>query len=259
MRLFKLLVVSLLTAFTFFVAPGISGLRAQEPQTLQPPSSAPAITPRGPSLFELLAALEEEPALPVVECVSDARFKTDRCVPKYRFSEGVSDRAAKKAVAWIEAANKAGADEILLEINTGGGSVPAGFEISRAIEDSNAPVTCVVDGEAASMGFYVLQSCEKRLMTRRSRLMAHEPSLTGMMGGNPNDWQSITDNIKATAETMAWWCWHRLKVSRKFYDEKTVGSKQWWVLVDEAKKIGAVDDEVESVKLLHQQMLHGKH
>lgn len=255
MRFLKLLVAVAVVAFTFLVAPGIAGLRAQEPQKVVP--QAP-IVPKAPSILDLLEAAEEPEPKPVVTCVSDPKVGNDRCVPKYRFSDHVDDKSTKRAIDWIKAANEAGADAILFEINSGGGSVPAGFELARAIEDSDAPVTCVVDGDAASMAFYLLQSCEKRMMTKRSRLMAHEPSLGGFMGGNPNNWQSLTDNLKTTAETMAYWCWHRLKISRKAYDEKTTGGKQWWFLSDEAKKVGAVDEIADSVKGVHKKMLGQK-
>ena len=95
-------------------------------------------------------------------------------------------------------------------------------------------------------------------MSRRSRLMAHEPQLSMVMAGHPNDWQSVTDNLKTTAETFAYWCAHRLKISLKAYHEHVDGDRQWWMLAAEAKAIGAVDGVSDSVRQVYMAMLAGK-
>lgn len=254
MRLLKFLSVLLISAFTFFVAPGIKGLRAEEPQILHVSEPVDQL----PSLLELMELTKKPVEAPKVECQSNPKLKTDRCVPKYRLSADINEDSTKPAIAWIEAANKAGADELLLEINTDGGEVPSGFELARAIEESDAPVTCVIDGNAISMGFYILQSCEKRVMTRRSRLMAHEPSWAFGASGHPNDWKAYADNLKTLADTFGYWCAHRLKVSLKEYHARVDGNQQWWLEADAAKKVGAVDEIIDTVKALHKQLLHKK-
>jgi ATP-dependent protease ClpP protease subunit len=197
--------------------------------------------------------LKKAPAAPVVVCQSING--SDKCVPKYRLSDEINEQSTGRAIKWIEAANAAGADELLLELNTPGGSVDDGFELARAIEESEAPVTCVVDGDAASMGAYILESCGQRYMTRRSKIMFHEPSLSGNMRGTPNQWQAITDMLKATREAIAEHCVSRLKVTMAEYRNKTEGGKMWFLNWREAGAVAAVDGIVESVKKLHGKML----
>ncbi len=226
------------------------------------PTPAPTVTygqpqPNDITLAELLGNLDNDPD-PVVTCESSAKEKNTQCVPKYRFSDGVDQHSTQKFIKWLEAANKAGADEVLLEINTPGGSVPDGFEMTRAIEDSDAPVTCIVDGDADSMGFYILQSCDKRIMTPRSKLMAHEPAIGGMAHGQPNFWISLADMMKAERDALAIHCQHRLKISLAEYHKRTDGGLMWWLLSDEAKKVGAIDGTAKTVKSLHKEMLHRK-
>jgi len=43
------------------------------------------------------------------------------------------------------------------------------------------------------------------------------------------------------------WCNHRLSTSLKEYQDRTFGSKQWWMNWQEAKKYHAVDKIVDSV------------
>jgi ATP-dependent protease ClpP protease subunit len=155
--------------------------------------------------------------------------------------------SVKKAIAWLDDAARAKPDAIVFEINTGGGSTVAGFELAKAIESSSTPITCVVDGEAASMGFYILQSCPVRAMTRRSSLMAHEVSFTIHGRGQPNFWRSIADWIKAHNDAFAEHCAHRLKITLAEYHARTDGGKMWWLNWEEALKVGAVDVVVDSV------------
>ncbi len=248
----RLAVLSLLI-FTFLFAPRFQGLRtvSADPAKIVNPAPGKA-EPNWSFLFD--EPKKDEPV--VVECQS--KNGVDKCVPKYRFSEEVSAESSKKVIKWIEAANKAHADELLIEINTPGGSVPDGFELARAIEESDAPVTCVADGNAESMGFYLLQACDHRAMTKRSKLMAHEPALGGGFSGQPNQWQGIANMMKAEADALAEHCQHRLKISLKEYHEKVDGSKMWFLTHNEAMKVAAVDEVVVSVRALHDRMLHSK-
>lgn len=179
----------------------------------------------------------------------------DLCVPKIRINSGIDAKVSARFVKWIAEANAAGASRILVEINTPGGSIPDGFEMAKAIEASEAPVTCVVDGEADSMGFYLLQSCAHRVMTHRSKLMTHEPSVGVEMSGQPNEWQSLADAINAERAAMAAHCQHRLKISMEEYRAHTDGGKQWWILPAEALKITAVDEVVDGVEKLHKRLI----
>jgi ATP-dependent protease ClpP protease subunit len=155
--------------------------------------------------------------------------------------------SVKKAISWLDDAARAKPDAIVFEINTGGGSTAAGFELTKAIEGGSIPIICVVDGEAASMGFYILQSCPVRAMTRRSSLMAHEISFTMQGRGQPNFWRSIADWIKTHNDAFAEHCAHRLKITLAEYHTRTDGGKMWWLNWEEALKVNAVDMVVGSV------------
>lgn len=252
----KRVLVPALLALVFLVSPRVPGLRTPAEVKSVLVNQAP-VGPANITLEELLGSVEEEPA-PVVECKSDPKEGSDLCIPKLRFSDEVNEKTAKHLVKWIEAANRAGADQLLLEINTPGGSIPDGFEVMRAIEDSDAPVTCIVDGDADSMGFAILQSCEHRYMTPRSKLMAHEPAIGGNIHGQPNFFIAIADMMRAERDTLAIHCQHRLKVSLAEYHKHTDGGLMWWMLSDEAVRVGAVDGVRQTVKSLHKNMLHPK-
>jgi ATP-dependent Clp protease protease subunit len=244
----KRVLVLLLGLFTFLAAPQIPTLRTASAAVVAATVNGP-----DPDIMKILEALEKKDE---VEVSCESMDGNDKCVPSYRFNEEVDESSAGRAIRWIQAANEAGADELMIEINTPGGSVPDGFELARAIENSEAPVTCVVDGDAASMGFYLLQSCDYRAMTKRSKLMAHEPALGGSFRGQPNQWEAIAQMMKAERDALAEHCNHRLNITLQRYHELTDGGKMWWLLHEEAKKVAAVDEVVKSVRSMHEKMLH---
>lgn len=138
-------------------------------------------------------------------------------------------------------------DLIIVEINTPGGEVMAGFDMARAIERSKPPVACVVDGMAASMGLYILQSCDIRVMTTRSLLMGHQPATQG--GGQPDDFEGGKEILTALNHSMAAHIVHKMKITRDEYEARIAHGHMWWMPSDEALSIGAIDLEVESVDL----------
>lgn len=163
------------------------------------------------------------------------------CVPHLTLDGRVDEGSVGKLIKGIDAWNKAGAKSILLEINSGGGSVFDGLDLAKKIEDSKAPVNCVVDGEAASMAFYLLQSCATRTMTRRSILMAHQPSVGAGLDGPEENWRNIAEVLRALSKAMAAHCSYRLAVTLEEYEARTSGSTQWWFSFEDAKRFHAVD------------------
>lgn len=169
-------------------------------------------------------------------------------VPLIKFYTQVDEDSVNQAIDLIKAADDANVEAIIIEFNTPGGSVPDGFRLAKVIENNKIPVQCIVDGEAASMGFYLLQSCQYRAMTKRSILMAHEPSLGGIVSGQPTRWENIYNMMKALANAMAEHCSARLTVSAEEYKSRTVGGREWWLNWEEAKTVNAVDGVITSTK-----------
>lgn len=126
---------------------------------------------------------------------------------------------------------------LIIEINSGGGSVDAGLGLVRAIEASPVPVMCIVNGEAASMAFYILQSCNIRAMTSSSILMWHSVSLTGRI--NAGNAQSVVHMIEVMNKASAAYLAKKMKMTKAEIVEKM--KSDWWMDSDEAVSVGAVD------------------
>lgn len=171
-------------------------------------------------------------------------------VPKIKFDTEVSDASVNETIALIAQVTGAGAEAIILEINTPGGSVDAGFRLSKVIEESPVPVVCVVDGMSASMGMYILESCQVRYGTLRSTYMIHEAAIGGDFYAHEVKWRSIADMLRAINKAMAEHLASRMNLSADQILEIIRGGAQWWFGSKEAVQNGAIDASVNSVKEL---------
>ena len=106
---------------------------------------------------------------------------------------------------WILELNNIKDKDVIIYINSPGGSVLAGMtfvEQVKQISNSGKNVVCVAD-VAASMAYIILQSCPTRYVTSASILMQHQMSLT--LGGsieNVKSYLSFLDNIENDLNSM---------------------------------------------------------
>jgi ATP-dependent Clp protease, protease subunit len=79
--------------------------------------------------------------------------------------------------------------EITFYINSPGGSITAGMAIYDTMQLVSSPITVVVTGMAASMGSILLcgASKGKRLLYPHSRVLIHQPLISGRMIGPASD------------------------------------------------------------------------
>lgn len=168
-------------------------------------------------------------------------------VPKIVLDGPVDEMNMLLVITQIGMVTEAKADAIVLEINTPGGSIWDGFELVKVIENSKIPVICVVDNNALSMGFYILQSCNVRLMTKRSALMAHLPSVGGHIGGTAKEYENVSEGLRVTGEGLVYHMAHRMRISPEDMAAKLAGGVDWWMSYKDALIFGAVDDAVETV------------
>ena len=136
---------------------------------------------------------------------------------------------------------------ILLVINSPGGSTDSGFAIYDTIQLISSPVTTLVSGLAASMGSILSLAAKngKRLATPRSRIMIHQPSLSGVVQGQATDLEIQAREISRTLDSLI-----------DIYKEKTGHPKEKsaraldrdsWMTAKEAKEWGLIDEIVETM------------
>jgi len=161
------------------------------------------------------------------------------------FRSPVDDDSVPEFITKLNDHIRAGDKKIVVELNTPGGSVGYGFDMGHAIERSPVPVICVVDGMAASMGLYILQSCDVRVMTVRSLLMGHAPS--GGTQGQEGDLLRLAQVLRALSVAMANHITHKTAMTSHEYLEKIANGQELWLTAEQALTWRFVDYTVSSV------------
>ncbi len=152
---------------------------------------------------------------------------------------------AKGLIKKLQELDQKGHKEIIIRINSYGGSIHWGMEMIQAIEALKTPVTCVVDWKAYSMGAYLLESpaCDKRLMTKRSTILFHEP-LVQETGGNAHELRKTADQLDALADALIASTSERLKMSEEDFRKK-ISDRNWTMAHTAAKKANAIDGVID--------------
>lgn len=91
-------------------------------------------------------------------------------------------------------------EPISIYINSGGGEVNAGLYIYDVIQSLTVPVYMYCTGMAASMAAIILAGGQpgRRFILPHSKMMIHEPLLSGGLGGSATSIQNISKSILET-------------------------------------------------------------
>lgn len=138
---------------------------------------------------------------------------------------------------------------VLLHVNSVGGEVRAGYLIAKMIEEAPVPVVCLVDMEASSMAFYILQSCDVRMMTKRSHLMMHQPYTSLPEDIDPAEKRRIENDMRVIRYGFAEHISKRLGITAEEYLAILEAERDWAFTWKDALKWNAVDLVVEDAKI----------
>ncbi len=105
-------------------------------------------------------------------------------------SESITSKVTDKIIKQLLLLNNDDIEKpINIIINSPGGEVYSGFGIFDMIRIVQAPVRTIICGLAASMGSIISLAAtkENRLATPNSKIMIHQPLISGLMGGPISD------------------------------------------------------------------------
>ena len=132
---------------------------------------------------------------------------------------------------------------VTVRLNTPGGSVDEGIAIYNALTRHKGGVTTIVDSLAASMGSYLLQAGEQRIVASNAMVMIHDPWSIAL--GNASEMRKTADVLDKYALRMIP---HYAQRSGKTDDEiLQIMSEESWYAGKEAVDAGfadAVEDEI---------------
>jgi ATP-dependent Clp protease protease subunit len=168
------------------------------------------------------------------------------------FSDAVDSDTAYDAIRklWYLELSSPG-KPILFVINSPGGSVDAGFAVWDQVKMITSPVTTLITGLAASMGS-VLSLCAapgRRFATPHSRIMIHQPAISGLVKGQATDLDIQAKEILKTHSLLVDLYTAETKQPRNIIEKKL--DRDTWMSAQEAKDFGLLDGIVKSYKELN--------
>jgi ATP-dependent Clp endopeptidase proteolytic subunit ClpP len=130
---------------------------------------------------------------------------------------------------------------VFITIDSPGGEVYAGLALIQAMREANragVQTVCLADGYAASMAAVIFESCNVRIMTRRSALLFHP--VTSGCEGNSTDIQRCLNEIIDLEKLLDIIIAQRLTIPLEEL-RRRANDRNYWVGWEEALAIGAVD------------------
>lgn len=126
---------------------------------------------------------ENQDRLPSISHLMQKKFLEERKLFLWGEVNDESCRDVTEKLLYLESADPG--KEIIFYLNTPGGSITSGMAVFDTMKMISSPVKVVVTGMAASMGSILLCAAEKgkRLLYPHSRVLIHQPLITGRMMG----------------------------------------------------------------------------
>lgn len=111
----------------------------------------------------------------------------------------IDDLTANSVVAQLLYLDSEDSDkDISLYINSPGGSVTAGMAIYDTMRYIKAPVHTIGIGLAASIGALILATGNKRSVLPHTKVMIHQPLVSGDLGGKETDIKILAKDLTNT-------------------------------------------------------------
>ena len=129
-------------------------------------------------------------------------------------------------------------NDLYVFIDTNGGSVDAGNQIVEEIEKYE--LSCIA-ARAISMGFIILQSCNKRYITKYGFLMQHQMSYG--VTGEKEHIDSYVKFVNGISDTLQQIQADKIGMSREEFRQKTLND--WWLFGEDAVTQNCVDEVVK--------------
>lgn len=140
---------------------------------------------------------------------------------------------------------------ISLIISSYGGNIYDGMELVGVIDSSKTPIHGYCYSKAMSMGFVIFVVCHKRFAHGLANLMYHDGA--GQLGGTFQDIEQGLDQFKKLVAQLDYYITSYTNLSQEKLDEMKVFKKNWYMLAEEAKENGIVDEILESTRKSHRE------
>lgn len=168
-------------------------------------------------------------------------FLTNR---KVFLTTAIEDKTADDIVQKIIYLDSLNHDDIYLFISSPGGVISSGMAILDVMEAVESNIVTVVMGQAASMAAVILACGDKRYAWPRSRVMIHQPLISGMFQGNTIEIETEAKEISRMKDELNQILSERTRQDISKITKDT--DRDFWMTSSDALDYGMVD-EVKTV------------
>jgi ATP-dependent Clp protease protease subunit len=161
--------------------------------------------------------------------------RENRCV--YIFG-AIDSRMAREVCQFIQETNKS-IGMVTVYINSSGGNVADMLSIMASFKQSTNEIITDITGEAASAAAFIALSGKYVRMYGLGSMMFHTFSFASE--GKMEDIDDVTKSAKRTYGRIVKYLLKDRKLTAKEFYSK-VGTRDWWITADEAKKYGFIHE-----------------
>lgn len=157
----------------------------------------------------------------------------------------VNDESAESIVKKILFFDGQNNDDITIYVNSPGGVISSGLAIYDAMQNAGSAVSTVCMGQAASMAAVILCAGTKgkRLVWEHSRVLIHQPLISGNMFGPASDIEIQAEEMLRIRDNLNEILVKHTGQSIKKIIEDT--DRDFFMSAEEAKKYGIIDKIVK--------------
>ncbi len=159
---------------------------------------------------------------------------------------GVDDASANLIIAQLLfLSNEDSKSDIHFYINSPGGSVTAGLAVYDTMQFLRCPVATYCIGQAASMGAVLFAGGDKgkRFILPSSRVLLHQPLISGVMQGPASDLEIEANEIMRLRDRL-----YKILATHTGKDTDTIEKdcdRNYWLEADQALEYGIADSILE--------------
>lgn len=176
----------------------------------------------------------------------------------YTYIQSESDKTFARLVGDVEGVSFADIDafcnsipaddnQIEVRLHCDGGSVTEGWAMYDRLRATGKEITCIVEGNAASMATVILMAApkERRKAYENAHILMHNPWACVMTAADADDMQKMANDLKAEQERLV-----NLYVERCGVDRDTIQSlmdEDKFITAAEAKELGIIGEIIPPI------------
>lgn len=149
------------------------------------------------------------------------------------------------AIDLVKALQQIGDKDLVMRVQSYGGSVYEGLAMFNAIKAHKGKTTGVVDGLAASIATYTLMACDEIHMPENSTFMIHNPSIGAW--GEEDEIESALTQVKNAKTTVS--NAYVERSGKPLEDVLSAMAQESWFTAQEALEWGLIDKVIDPVDL----------